>query len=217
MHIVHPDVTGGRSCAALTSHIDIVPTLLSMAGGDEAKKAALLAALKGRDFSSLLNDPAGAGVNAVRDAAFYNFNMLIYQDPDFTINAAKILHQMGRDQGAKEIDRQGLKPGLDNHRGSVRSVFDGRYKFSRYFSTFQHNKPETFDELTAANDLELFDQENDPHEVVNLAAEAAKNKTLIMAMNAKMNAVIEEEVGVDDGRSLGLKHDTAYGFSEADI
>ena len=217
MHIVHPDVGGGRTCKALTSHIDIVPSLLSMAGGDAAKKAELLARLKGRDLSRLLNDPGAAGVNALRDAVLYNFNMLIYQDPEFTIKAAKILHDKGKAEGVKEINRQKLRPDLAGHRGALRSVFDGRYKFNRYFSTFHHNQPRTFEELVAVNDLELFDLDSDPHEVVNLAAEPQTNNELIMAMNAKLNAIIEEEVGVDDGSSLGLKRETKYGFSDPDI
>lgn len=217
MHIVHPDIAGGKSCKALTSHIDIVPTLLSMSGGDEVKKSELLDRLKGRDFSRLLNDPGGAGVNDLRDAALYNFNMLVYQDPVFTVSVAKIIHEMGAKEGAAEINRQGLKPDLANHRGALRSVFDGRHKFNRYFSTFQHNKPQTFEELTSVNDLELFDLESDPHEMVNLATEPEKNKDLIMAMNAKMNAIIEEEVGLDDGSSMGLQQDTTYGFGKADI
>ena len=147
----------------------------------------------------------------------YNFNMLIYQDPEFTIKAAKILHEKGKAEAVEEMNRQKLKPDLAGHRGALRSVFDGRYKFSRYFSTFQHNKPQTFEDLVSVNDLELFDLESDPHEVVNLAAEPQTNKELIMAMNAKLNAIIEEEVGIDDGSSLGLKQETEYGFSDPDI
>jgi hypothetical protein len=153
----------------------------------------------------------------LRDATLYNFNMLIYEDPDFTVNAIKILHEKGPKEGPKEIMRQGLKPDFNKHRGQIRSVFDGRYKFSRYFSTLQHNQPRTFKELTSINDLELFDHENDPHEVVNLAAEPEKNKKLIMTMNAKLNAIIKEEVGVDDGSSMGLNKDTEYAFNQADI
>jgi len=217
MHIVHPDVAGGRSCSALTSHIDLLPTIVSMAGGDESRKSDLLGPLKGRDFSGLLNDPQGAGVNELRDATLYNFNMFLFEDPDFTLGALEILHEKGKEEGPKEIRRQGLKPDFANHRGAIRSIFDGRYKFSRYFSTLQHNQPQTFEELTSINDLELFDLDDDPVEVVNLAADQEKNKELIMAMNAKMNAIIEEEVGLDDGSSLGLHEDTDYGFSEADI
>jgi arylsulfatase A-like enzyme len=217
MHVVHPDVKGGRTCAALTSHIDIVPTLVSMAGGDESKKAALLARLKGKDFSGLLNDPKGAGVNELREAILYNFNMLIYEDPDFTLGAIKILTKLGKEKGSEQIQRQGLKPDFNKHRGAIRSVFDGRYKFNRYFSPLQHNQPKTFEELTAINDIELFDQQNDPNEMVNLAADRANNKQLIMAMNAKLNAIIKEEVGRDDGSSMGLSQDTDYAFSKADI
>ena len=217
MHIIHPDVEGGRSCKAITSHIDIVPTLVSMAGGDEAKKTDLIGHLKGRDMSSLLNDPAGSGLNALREAILYNFNMFIYQDPDFTLGAIKLLHDKGKTEGAKEIKRQGLKPNFKKHRGAIRSVFDGRYKFNRYFSTLQHNQPKSFKDLTALNDLELFDHERDPQEVENLAADADDNKDLIVTMNAKLNDIIGEEVGIDDGSSLGLEASTNYAFEEIDI
>ena len=217
MHIVHPDVKGGRTCQALTSHIDIVPTLISMAGGDESRKADLLAKLKGKDFSGLLNNPQHASVNELREAILYNFNMLVYEDPDFTLGVVKILTELGKEEGPKEIRRQGLKPDFNKHRGAIRSVFDGRYKFNRYFSTLQHNQPTTLEELTAVNDLELFDHKNDPLEMENLAADITKNKTLIMEMNAKLNAIIKKEVGMDDGSSLGLKQDTDYVFSNVDI
>jgi arylsulfatase len=36
--VAHPDVAGGQSCRALTSHIDMVPTLLSMAGVSGSQK-----------------------------------------------------------------------------------------------------------------------------------------------------------------------------------
>ena len=217
MHIVHPEVKGGRSCNALTSHIDIVPTLVSMAGADESRKKDVLAKVKGRDFSGLLSSPQGADVNEVRDASLYNFNMLLYQDPDFVLEVVKIMAEKGKEDGPSEIKRRGLKPDLLGHRGAIRSVYDGRYKFNRYYSTLQHNRPETFEELTAANDLELFDHENDPHEMVNLAADPATNEKLVMEMNAKLNKIVDEEVGVDDGSSLHLKAETEYAFNKVDI
>ena len=38
-----------------------------------------------------------------------------------------------------------------------------------------------------------------------------------MKMNARLNAVIREEVGVDDGRFMDLEQDTHFDFDEADI
>ncbi len=109
---------GGRSCNALTSRIDLVPTSLSMAGGDESKKAELLDKLKGKDFSRLLNHPEEADLNEVHQAALYNFNMLVYEDPGFTLGVLKILGEKGTEEGPKEVRRLGLKPGFNNHRGA---------------------------------------------------------------------------------------------------
>jgi hypothetical protein len=49
------------------------------------------------------------------------------------------------------------------------------------------------------------------------AGNTTKNTKLLMAMNAKLNAVIKEEVGVDDGSSMGLNQDTEYAFTKVDI
>ncbi len=42
-------------------------------------------------------------------------------------------------------------------RGAIRSVFDGRYQFTRYFSPKQHNRPTSLEALFKLNDVELFD------------------------------------------------------------
>jgi len=88
---------------------------------------------------------------------------------------------------------------------SIRSLFDGRYKFSRYFSFRDFNTPTTFEALIQHNDLELYDTQADPDEVNNLAADPQKHKALILAMNEKMNRVIAREIGRDDGSFLPLK------------
>ncbi len=217
MQIVHPDVKGGGKCQALTSHLDLAPTLLSMAQGDDGNKSEMLDKLKGRDFSGVLNDPGRAGVNDVREAALYCYNMLSYYDPKFILDVAKTIQTKGKEDGVADIRRRGLKPDLKAHRGAIRTVFDGRYKFSRYFSSVQFNKPETIEQLTDVNDLELFDHETDPNETVNLAADLAKNRDLILAMNAKLNAIIATEIGTEDGSFLGLGVDTDYAFNKVDI
>ena len=84
-------------------------------------------------------------------------------------------------------------------------AFDERYKFSRYFSFREFNTPATLEELRAKNDLELYDLRNDPDETVNLAYDFDRNRDLIATMNAKLNALIAREIGIDDGSFLPLK------------
>ncbi len=217
MHIVHPDVKGGGKCQTLTSHLDLAPTLVSMAQGDNGNKSEMLDQLRGRDFSGVLNDPGGAGVNDVREAALYCYNMLSYYDPKFILDIAKTIQVKGKKDGLADLRNRRVKPDLKAHRGAIRSIFDGRYKFTRYFSSVQFNKPETLEQLTEVNDLELFDLETDPTEVVNLAADLEKNRDLVLAMNAKLNAIIAEEIGAEDGSFLGLGVDTDYAFDKVDV
>jgi arylsulfatase len=81
-------------------------------------------------------------------------------------------------------------------------VFDGRYQFSRYFSPRQHNRPTTLEALFAHNDVELFDLAQDPLELRNLALDRARHGDLLLAMNAKLNALVDAEVGEDVGQML---------------
>jgi hypothetical protein len=97
-----------------------------------------------------------------------------------------------------------------NNRGAIRSIFDGRYRFSRYFSPIQFNRPTTYEALVANNDLEVYDLQEDPEETRNLAQDGTAKGELITALNEKLDARIEEEVGVDDGRFLPLIHGYWY-------
>jgi hypothetical protein len=103
-----------------------------------------------------------------------------------------------RDQPLEDIDGR-----LDlGNRGAIRSVTDGRYRFSRYFSPEQHNSPKSYEALFGFNDVELYDLENDPNEMRNLAVDRRGNAELLLAMNQKLNDVIEAEVGSDNGEFL---------------
>ena len=95
-----------------------------------------------------------------------------------------------------------VRPDMEGIRGAVRSIVDGRYRYSRYFAPKQHNRPETLDQILEYNDIELFDLESDPGENNNLAVEPEKHQELIEKMNAKMNAIIEAEIGEDIGQML---------------
>ena len=81
-------------------------------------------------------------------------------------------------------------------------MFDGRYKFSRYFAPVDRNRPTNLEELYKANDVELFDLQKDPEEMTNLGANRDANAQVITTVNAKLNAVMAAEFGPDDGREM---------------
>jgi hypothetical protein len=87
-------------------------------------------------------------------------------------------------------------------RGLLSFAFDGRYKFSRYYSPTAFNTPKTLEEIFENNDVQLFDLEIDPDEIHNLAVEPEKNRSTLLRMNGLLNELIAQEVGVNDGRFL---------------
>lgn len=198
LYIRHPAYpTNGneeRVCRALTSHLDITPTILSLAGVTEAQLQDRTPNLKGRDLSKLLESPETAPSNALRDTALYNYNMWLYIDSEYMKNLYKAFSSR---QSSGLVGLPDLKK-----RGAIRSVTDGRYRYSRYFSPLQHNRPETIEQIFEYNDVELFDLESDPNEVSNLAMDPVANEKLILEMNQKLNDIIAEEVGEDNGDFL---------------
>ena len=99
----------------------------------------------------------------------------------------------------------------------IRSIFDGRYKFSRYFAPKQHNRPETLKQMLKFNDLELFDLQEDPFEMRNLAVEPEKYKGLILGMNEKLNTLIDAEIGEDIGQMLPGGPDARWAVTKVDV
>ena len=87
-------------------------------------------------------------------------------------------------------------------RGFLSFVYDGRYKFARYYAPTAFNTPQTLEEIFNNNDVQLFDLQNDPEETRNLALEPDKNRALILRMNELLNDLIAKEVGGNDGRFL---------------
>ena len=104
-----------------------------------------------------------------------------------------------------------------NKRSAIRTIFDGRYRFSRYFNPGQHNRPTTIEQIYEVNDIELYDLEKDPHEMHNLGVDKEKNDQLIMAMNDKMNKLIDDEVGSDKGEGLPDIKNVNWAFDRFDI
>jgi arylsulfatase len=196
--VAHPAYAGGKTCMAVTSHVDIAPTLVSLTGVAADKRAQIVKGLPGKDFSDLLAAPERAAFDAVRDGALFNYNMFAYLDGDFLHQAVEWMSKGGK---PKDIKNSGLKPDMMK-RGAVRMVYDGRYVFARYFSPKQHNRPATLEALYRVNDVELFDVQADPQEMNNLAMDSKQHGELLLAMNDKLNRLIDNEVGEDRGQML---------------
>ncbi len=197
---VHPDVRGGQTTKALSGHIDLVPTLLSMAGAKPAQAAEFAGReLPGKDLSPVFSNPRAAKVNQVRESVLFTFSGMATNDSEVLriVSEAKVL---GRKPIAQMI-REGYRPDMKK-RGSLRTAFDGRYKFTRYFAPGERNSPKSLEDLYQNNDVELFDLQTDPDEVRNLAINQKANAKLIMTMSEKLEAVIKAEIGKDDGREM---------------
>lgn len=197
--IAHPDVPGGRLSGALSSAVDIVPTLLGLAGVTGEALADRHADLPGHDLSAVVADPKAT---TAREAAGILFNYEVAGGWD-TQDMKRRLSLFRNGPPAQPLP----PPSLDN-RVLFRGVHDGRYKFARYFAPSQHHTPSTWDQLVAHNDLELYDTQADPDELTNLAANPVACRELILRLNGKVNALVAAEVGTDQGESLpGSKDD----------
>ncbi|OON84824.1 hypothetical protein BXO88_15355 [Oribacterium sp. C9] len=182
--IVHPDYKGGRRISALTSHVDLAPTLVDITGISHEEKARITSGLPGKSLLPLMD----GRVPKVRDASLFCFEMLSMTGVQFGLDENGNITK-SFDTGA---------------RGMVRGITTDRYKFVRYFSPLGFNTPTTIEELYANNDVQLFDLWTDPDETVNLAQDKEANAELIMQMNALLNKTIQEEIGQDDGLHVKL-------------
>jgi len=201
-YVVHPDVRGGQKTHALTAHVDVAPSLLAMAGASSTQAAEFAGRqLPGKDFTPVLAKPAGADLHAVRETILFTYSGLVLNDGVVLEKVADVIAAGENPKDPAVIAKNGIKPDLSK-RGTIRTVYDGRYKFSRYFAPIGRNSPKSLDDLYANNDVELFDLQSDPHEMVNLAAKKETHTDLTLAMSAKLEAAISADIGVDDGREM---------------
>jgi arylsulfatase len=213
--VAHPDVKGGQTCKALSSHIDVTPTLLSLAGVSATRRSEFAGRdLPGKDLLPVLSDPKSAGVHAAHETVLFTYSALMANDSGLIKVAGEAIAE-GKDP-KESMTAAGYRPDLKK-RGSVRTVFDGRFKFSRYFAPVERNRPATIDDLYKANDVELFDLQTDPRETVNLAVNREKNGESITAMSAKLEAAIKAEIGIDDGREMPEVSKVTWYMDTADL
>jgi arylsulfatase len=151
-------------------------------------------ALPGHNFSALLANPETANEHAVRPGVLFNYLGVSTVDPDYLrqVMISLFLHKAGPPVTQAKLVNRGL----------LSFVFDGRYKFARYYAATAFNTPTTLEEILKNNDVQLFDLKSDPREMHNLALEPEKNRKTILRMNKLLNDLLAKEVGVNDGQFL---------------
>lgn len=194
--VVHPDYARGQQTDAVTSHLDLMPSLPGLAGLPEDKRRAAVQGLPGHDFSGVLATAETADTQAVRPGALFNYVGPLTIDADYCVAGMRELLQ---NKPAPPLTELQAKLGK---RGFMSFAFDGQYKFARYYSPAKFNTPTTLEEILRDNDIQLFDLRIDPLETVNLALEPQKNNDLILRMNTLLNDLIAKEVGTNDGSFL---------------
>ena len=124
----------------VSAHVGDVGTREAAEGmaGLKADRAAEAAGreLPGKDLSPLLSNPGSQAIDAARPATLFTYSGLASNDSAVFDFAAKAV-MAGKDP-KEEAKKQGFRPDLKK-RGHVRSAFDGRYRFTRYFSPLDHN------------------------------------------------------------------------------
>ena len=211
--IVDPRQAGGVRTEAVGSHLDLVPTILAMAGLPEKDRHERYPYLKGHDLSGIVADPTSSGPRGSSDnpgkGALYTYDMIATVDAQWLQRNAPLLLDSAAAEAGLEFQRgkeflarldELEKPDMDN-REVFRGVFDGRYKLIRYFGLAHYNLPKSVEELLVNNDVALYDLLNDPEEMNNLADPGNPNydKELLARTNEKLNTLIEAEIGDDRG------------------
>jgi len=207
----------GASVAALTSHIDIVPTLLDLAGVNAdaytARYGAYLAsldpplapALPGRSLAPILADPAAYRTPDWRDALGHvRDSVLITGD---AVNTIDSLWAWSWDI---------FKPRTINFhiRGMMRAMVavdgTGLVKFGRWFSAYDYRSQATAagsyaflrtprpNDAYGGQDVQVFDLAADPYERRNIAPTIPDER--MTALSARLNALMAAEMK-DPGRT----------------
>ncbi|MEM7140134.1 MAG: sulfatase-like hydrolase/transferase [Actinomycetota bacterium] len=191
--IRHPDGPGGVETDALATSVDVIPTMLDLAGFDEAMVDERWPALTGVSLAGAL---AGSDTARDRRGCLINYTTNLAWDLDFV---EALFGGNGRGFHTDEEQARLAEGFVLDRPAAFRGIRTDRYKFARYFAPSAHHTPTDWDTLVGHNELELYDLAADPDEVDNLGADPDVHRDLILSLSADLNALVAEEVGVDDG------------------
>jgi arylsulfatase A-like enzyme len=197
----HPDVSGARRTQALGSAVDLIPTLLEMAGCDARDVAGAYPQLAGVSVAGAVARPDARTERDARGILF-NYNTTHYIDVAY---ATELL-----DKGLvadRHMPLRALAAGMRampqrHHPTLFRGIHTGRYKFARYFKPSEHHQPKDWETLTRHNQLELYDLQADPGELDNLAHAPEWTRSPVLELNTRLRALVQQEVGPDLGDEL---------------
>lgn len=149
-------VKAGTTCDRLVSSVDIAPTLLELAGIEGLKT------VQGRSFATLLDDPSGR----IRDYAFAEHNWHDYDAHKRAVRSERFKYIRNLDADLPNT------PPADAVRSptfqAMRKLRDAGKLTPAQMACFIKPKPAE----------ELYDCDNDPHELRNLANDPAHAATL---------------------------------------
>lgn len=189
-----PDGSVSLKSDALMSAIDLAPTILSLVGEDSNE---VESRLKGRDYSGIVT---GEG-SEERDELLVCFSNTTQGNP--RLEKKRMLSKLAEQNGGPKVTLNYPDDFIQfDTRTLGRGIMTKKYKFSRWFAPGDHHKPESWNQLMGRNDLELYDIEQDPLELTNLAQDPEKYKEIILGLNDRLNNLIEKEVGIDLGSHL---------------
>ncbi len=203
MIVRHPDLRkGGAQSAALGSAVDVVPTLLGLAGIDVEAVRGRHPGMVGYDLSGATASPNAPGLRGEKaGGVLMAYSSLYSGSPDVRTKRSHASME------ADPVKRAGIetKPPFDvdwQYRTFMRGIYDGRYRFARYFSPRDHHAPTDWANLAGRNDLELYDTATDQWEMCNLARDPEAHRDTILRLNAHLNRLVQAEVGIDDGSHM---------------
>jgi arylsulfatase len=177
------------------SAIDFGPTLIGLIGEDYKS---VEARLKGYDYSNIVK---GGSAKDQRDEILVCFSNTTQGNS--RLEKIRMVQKVAEKNGAPVVQFNFPDDFIQFDKRTLgRGIITSKYKYSRWFTPGDHHLPKTWQTLLGRNDLELYDLDNDPLELNNLAYHPEEQRELIIDLNDRLNKLIEKEVGVDLGSFL---------------